>query len=75
MNKYLVCYGDEVVELAASGLSKSKAIEKAQEVGGRSGVYNVRVRLEDPLHPSWPLNFDLREKEETKNEMERNTRG
>jgi hypothetical protein len=64
MNKYLVCYGDEVVELAASGLSKSKAIEKAQEVGGRSGVYNVRVRLEDPLHPSWPLNFDLREKED-----------
>ena len=67
MNKYLVCYGDEVVELVASGLSKNKAIEKAQEVGGREGVYHVRVRLEDPLHPTWPLNFDLREKEETTN--------
>ena len=64
MNKYLVCYGDEVVELAASGLSKNKAIEKAQEIAKREGVYHVRVRLEDPLHPSWPLNFDLREKEE-----------
>ena len=63
MNKYLVCYGDEVVELAASGLSKNKAIEKAQEIAKREGVYHVRVRLEDPLHPSWPLNFDLQEKE------------
>lgn len=67
MNKYLVCYGDEVVELAASGLSKSKAIEKARELIGRDGINRVRVRLEDPLHPTWPLNFDLREKEENAN--------
>lgn len=63
MNKFLVCYGDEVVELAASGLSKTKAIEKAQELGAQ-GKFWVRVRLEDPMHPSWPLNFDLREKED-----------
>ncbi len=63
MNKYLVCYGDEVVELAASGLNRRQAIAKAQEVASK-GHSRVRFRLEDPLHPSWPLNFDLREKED-----------
>jgi hypothetical protein len=64
MNKYLVCYGNEVVELAASGLNRRKAIEKVQEIAKLTGVSNARVRLEDPLHPTWPLNFDLREKED-----------
>jgi hypothetical protein len=63
MNKYIVCYGDEVVELAASGLNKTQAIAKAQELGSE-GHFHVRVRLEDPHHPTWPFNFDLREKED-----------
>ena len=67
MNKYLVCYGDEVVELAAKGLNKTQAVAKAHELSSQ-GHSHVRVRMEDPLHPSWPLNFDLREKEDKQNE-------
>jgi hypothetical protein len=54
---YIVCHGENVVELDRFGLSKEEANQEASKLMGR-GYKNVRVRLEDPLYPSWPLNFD-----------------
>lgn len=54
---YIVCHGDKVVELDRFGLSKEEAGLEAHKLMGQ-GYKNVRVRLEDPIHPSWPLNFD-----------------
>ena len=54
---YIVCYGDKVVELHASGLSKEEATLESEKLTGK-GYNNVRIRLEDSIHPSWPLNFD-----------------
>ena len=62
MNKYLVCSGEKVVELHAFGLEKDAAqLEASKLIGQRHK--NVRVRMEDPNHPSWPLNFDMQETE------------
>jgi hypothetical protein len=55
---FIVCYGDKVVELYASGLSKEEATIESEKLTGQ-GHNNVRIRLEDPVHPSWPLNFDM----------------
>ena len=54
---FIVSYGEKVVELHRYGLSH----EEAQMEAGKLTVWghkNVRIRLEDPIHPSWPLNFD-----------------
>jgi len=61
MNKYLVCYGENVVELHRNQLIKSEALEISKDLIQR-GFRNVRIRLEDPNHPTWPMNFDLEEK-------------
>jgi hypothetical protein len=54
---YIVCHGENVVELDRFGLSKEEANQEASKLMGQ-GYKNVRIRLEDPLYPSWPLNFD-----------------
>jgi hypothetical protein len=54
---YIVCHGEKIVELDRFGMSKEEANQEAQRLMAH-GYKNVRVRLEDPLHPSWPLNFD-----------------
>jgi hypothetical protein len=54
---FIVCYGDKVVELHAYGLSKEEATLESEKLTGQ-GRNNVRIRLEDPVYPSWPLNFD-----------------
>jgi hypothetical protein len=54
---YIVCHGEKVVELHKHGLSKEEAEMEASKLMGQ-GYKNVRVRMEDPIHPSWPLNFD-----------------
>jgi hypothetical protein len=54
---YIVCHGDKIVELDRFGMSKEDANQEAQRLMAY-GHKNVRVRLEDPIHPSWPLNFD-----------------
>jgi hypothetical protein len=54
---YIVSHGDKVVELHASGLSKEEATLESEKLAGQ-GCNNVRIRLEDPVHPTWPLNFD-----------------
>ena len=54
---FLVCHGDKVVELHAFGLSHEAATQQSDQLT-RAGKRNVRIRLEDPVHPSWPLNFD-----------------
>lgn len=56
-DKYLVTYGVEVVELYCNDMSIVEANEAAQELIKR-GYRNVRIRKEDPNHPTWPLNFD-----------------
>lgn len=60
MNTFLVCYGEKVVESHKAGLSKEEATYEADKLMGQ-GRKNVRVRMEDPIHPTWPLNFDLQE--------------
>jgi len=57
---FLVCYGEKVVELHKAGLDKEAAELESQKLIG-FGYKNVRVRMEDPHHPTWPLNFDLQE--------------
>lgn len=62
--KYIVCYGTEIVELACNDMTR----EEAEELGQRLvaiGKKNVRIRLQDPIHPKFPLNFDA-EMEEAK---------
>jgi hypothetical protein len=54
---YIVCHGEKVVELDRFGLNKEEAHLEAARLMAH-GYKNVRVRLEDPLYPSWPLNFD-----------------
>lgn len=54
---FIVCYGDKVVELHGFGLSHEEATLQSDQLT-RAGKRNVRIRLEDPVHPSWPLNFD-----------------
>ena len=61
MSKYLVCSGDKVVELHNHNLSKDEAKHVANALIAR-GHNNVRVRMEDPTHPTWPLHFDDEEK-------------
>ena len=61
MPAYLVCSGDKVVELHNHNLSKDEAKHVAQSLIAR-GHKNVRVRMEDPTHPTWPLHFDDEEK-------------
>jgi hypothetical protein len=57
---FLVCYGEDVVELHKAGLDKEAATLEAHNLMGQ-GYTNVRVRMEDPHHRTWPLNFDLQE--------------
>jgi hypothetical protein len=54
---FIVCYGEKTVELHAFGLPHEEAVLQADQLT-KSGKRNVRIRLEDPIHPSWPLNFD-----------------
>ena len=54
---YIVSHGEKVVELHAFGLSHEEATLQTDQLI-RAGKRNVRIRLEDPVHPSWPLNFD-----------------
>ena len=54
---YIVSHGDKVVELHGFGLSHEEATLQSDQLT-RAGKRNVRIRLEDPVHPSWPLNFD-----------------
>ena len=60
MSKYIVCHGEDVIELHRNQLSKVDAKHIAQGLV-TSGYKNVRIRKEDPNHPTWPLNFDLEE--------------
>lgn len=57
---FLVCYGEKIVEPYAHGLSKEDAEMDAGKLMGQ-GYKNVRVRMEDPHYPTWPLNFDHQE--------------
>jgi hypothetical protein len=61
MYSFLVCYGNEVVEFHKGSMTKEDATLEANKLIGQ-GYTNVRVRAEDPHHPSWPLNFDNEEK-------------
>jgi len=61
MNKFLVCSGEKIVELHNNNLSKEDAKNAANALIER-GHKNVRVRMEDPTHPTWPLHFDDEEK-------------
>lgn len=61
MSKFLVCSGEKVVELHNHNLSKDEAKHVANSLIAR-GNKNVRVRMEDPTHPTWPLHFDHEEK-------------
>jgi hypothetical protein len=61
MNKFLVTYGEKVVELHNNNLSKDEAKHVANALIAK-GYKNVRVRMEDPTHPTWPLHFDDEEK-------------
>lgn len=61
MSKFLVCSGEKIVELQAHDLSKDQAKEAAQILIAK-GHKNVRIRMEDPTHPTWPLHFDDEEK-------------
>ena len=54
---FIVCHGDKVVELEAHGLSNEAATLLADALSMK-GKRNVRIRMEDPVHPTWPLNFD-----------------
>jgi hypothetical protein len=54
---YIVSHGEKVVELHGFGLSHEAASLQADQLT-KAGKRNVRIRLEDPIHPSWPLNFD-----------------
>jgi hypothetical protein len=54
---FIVCHGDKVVELHGFGLSHEEATFQSDQLT-RAWKRNVRIRLEDPIHPSWPLNFD-----------------
>ena len=42
-------------------MTKEDATLEANKLIGQ-GYTNVRVRAEDPHHPSWPLNFDNEDK-------------
>ena len=54
---FIVSHGEKVVELHAFGLSHEEATFQADKLA-KSGKRNVRIRLEDPIHPTWPFNFD-----------------
>ncbi len=54
---YIVQHGTRVVELAAHGLTKEQAQEAAALLETQ-GKKDVRVRIEDPTHKTWPLNLD-----------------
>jgi hypothetical protein len=54
---FIVSHGEKVVELHRHGLGKEEAEMEASKLIGQ-GYKNVRIRMEDPVHPSWPLNFD-----------------
>jgi len=54
---FIVSHGEKVVELHSFGLSHEVASAEVDRLT-KEGKYNVRIRLEDPVHPSWPLNFD-----------------
>lgn len=58
---FLVCYGNEVVEFHKGSMTKEEATLEANKLIGQ-GYTNVRVRVEDPHHPTWPLNFDNEDK-------------
>lgn len=60
--KWLVQSGKDVVNLHQYGLTKEQAITLEKELKDKGFKY-VRVRREDPHHPSWPYEFDA-EKEE-----------
>lgn len=55
--KYIVCYGTDVVELACNDMSKEEAVELSQSFI-KAGKKNVRVRMQDPINPMFPLHFD-----------------
>jgi hypothetical protein len=57
---FLICYGEDVVELHKAGLDKDAATLEAHKLMGQ-GYKNVRIRMEDPHYPTWPLNFDMQE--------------
>lgn len=56
-DKYLVTYGVEVVELYCNDMTKEEAQEIADWLISKH-YKNVRIRKEDPNHPTWPANFD-----------------
>jgi hypothetical protein len=58
---FIVCYGEKVVELHKAGLDKEEATQEAKSLMVK-GFKNVRVRAEDPIHPTWPLSFDIKDK-------------
>jgi hypothetical protein len=60
--KWLVQSGKDVVNLHQHGLTKEEATSLEKELKEK-GHKHVRVRREDPYHPSWPQEFDA-EKEE-----------
>ena len=60
MTSFLVCYGEKIVELHKAGMVKESAELEANKLMGQ-GYKNVRVRMEDPHYPTWPLNFDYQE--------------
>lgn len=57
MKTFIVSYGEKVVELHKSGISIEEANFEA-DLLTKGGKRNVRIRMEDPIHPTWPLNFD-----------------
>lgn len=62
---YLVCYGNDKVELHKAGLTLEEANIEADLIG-QKGKKNVRIRMEDPSHPTWPLHFDAERSENAK---------
>ena len=48
------------MEFHKGSMTKEDATLEADKLIGQ-GYTNVRVRAEDPHHPSWPLNFDYQE--------------
>lgn len=61
--KYIVCYGTDVVELACNDMTKQEAEELSDQMI-KMGKKNVRIRLQDPTHPLFPLNFDAESTDE-----------
>jgi hypothetical protein len=55
---FIVSHGEQIVQLDSFGLTESEAKMRADQLS-RTGARGTRIRLEDPIHPSWPKHFDL----------------